>query len=182
MGWTGNRQRLIFAAAALALHVLLIAIVLSAGRLAFLATPARETVLLLTPIARPPKPVEKKSRAPSIAPRPSAITATPPRPFAWPPVPDSQSNALQGFGASLGCGAFHDGILDAEHRAACRHGPWTYDHDAKETASLIIEAPHVTSAAERAARIRSTVDPCAAEKLTHQTDCISKIIYGDKLP
>jgi hypothetical protein len=182
MGWKENPQKLLAAAAVLALHAFLIAFLVRANLATAPSPPEHETILVLTPLPPPPKPAKRKPAAPSVVAAPFQLSRTPPRALAPPPIPQSPDAALQGLGASLGCGASNYDHLDAEQRAACGHGPWTYDHDAKETASLIVKAPRVMSAAERAERIRDTVDPCAAEKLTHQTDCIYKVIYGDKLP
>src|ERR1700679_450509 len=181
MGWKDNPQKVLAAAAVLALHVFVIAFLVRANLSTAPSPPERETMLVLTPLP-PPTPANQNPPAPTAAATPSQRSTTPRRALALPPVPQLPDAALQGLGASLGCGASNYDSLDAEQRAACGHGPWSYDHDAKETASLVVKAPHVMSAMERAERIRNTVDPCAAEKLTHQTDCIYKAIYGDKLP
>jgi hypothetical protein len=139
-----------------------------------------ETTIFLLPL--PPKPEEKKTE-PSEPARSHAITIAQPPAFTLPPAwRGPNAPTAPGLGVSLGCAATNYDSLDKSQRAACGNGPWKYDAAARETASLIIKAPHVMSAADRAERIRSTVDPCAAEKLTHQTDCIYKVIYGDKLP
>jgi hypothetical protein len=183
MSWTGDWRKAVAGALALGLHLLL---ALYAFHYVF-APPAREAdrevTLTLSPLAKPAeakKAEPVKSAAPTAPHTPQPIIIpknwTPPQ---WTP---QEGTALQGLGASLGCSASDYDSLTPAERAACRKGPWKYDAEARETASLIIKAPHVMSAADRAERIRSTVDPCAAEKLTHQTDCIFKVIYGDKLP
>ncbi len=144
----------------------------------------RETIITLLPLT-PPRVVAPVAQAPAKKekPAPSWIT-TIPRAITLPPqTGEPPGTSLPGLGASLGCGASGYDSLSAEQRAACNRGPWHYDARARETASLIIKAPPPgMSAADRAERIRDTVDPCAAEKLTHQTDCIYKVIYGNKLP
>jgi hypothetical protein len=166
----------------LALHALLILALIRAASWAPVREIAHEALITLTPLPPPRKPVEKKPRAPVTAIVPHAIATTLSRPLAAPPTTNPPDTTLQGLGASLGCSATNYDSLSREQRAACGRGPWVYDARARETAALIIKAPHVMSAADRAERIRSTVDPCAAEKLIRQTDCIYKVIYGDKLP
>jgi hypothetical protein len=169
-------------ACVLVLHALLILALVRTASWAPAMEIAHETQITLTPIAPLPKPIEKKKHTPVTAAAPHAIATTLSRPLAHAPTPDSPDTTLQGLGASLGCSASNYDSLHPEQRAACGRGPWAYDALSRETAALIIKAPHVMSAADRAWRIRSTTDPCAAEKLTHQTDCIYTIIYGNKLP
>lgn len=171
-------------AGVLALHVLLALMLI---RMQFAPETPRaehEITLLLMPAPEPPPPQEKKTPSESTPPARTAPAFSIPRQFTSPnAITEPDSHALDGIGASLGCGASTYDTLDAEHRAHCGSGPWAYNKDRRETAALIIKAPPPgMSAMERAERIRSTVDPCAAEKLTHQVDCIYHIIYGDKLP
>jgi hypothetical protein len=64
-----------------------------------------------------------------------------------------------------------------------RRGPWQFDHQTHETASLTIApGPHQITPAEIAEHMRRTADPCAADKAAHLPFCIYRIIYGDKLP
>jgi hypothetical protein len=145
----------------------------------------KEITLVLLPLPRKPPPAHSDEKKPVATVHAPGETRAITIPKDWQSVPQAapqDGTALQGLGAALGCSATNYDALSPAARAACRSGPWKYDAAARETASLIIKAPHVMSAADRAERIRSTVDPCAAEKLTHQTDCIYKVIYGDKLP
>ncbi|MGH6871678.1 MAG: hypothetical protein ACREHE_09235 [Rhizomicrobium sp.] len=148
------------------------------------SAPEREITLLL-PSLTPPKPAKADANRPgpaTQAPPSHTFTITLPPDLAAPPATAQDTHALEGLGAALNCGAANYDRLDAVARAACGRGPWAYDRDKKETAALILKAPHVMTHAERAERIRSTVDPCAAEKLTRQNDCIFRVIWGDKLP
>lgn len=146
--------------------------------------PEHEITLLLLPAPKPPQ--QEVKTAPPGAPAPARTEPAfvIPKQFTSPnTITTPDSHALDGVGASLGCGASNYDALDKEHRANCGNGPWGYNKEQRETASLIIKAPpRGMTAMERAERIRSTVDPCAAEKLTHQTECIHHVIYGDKLP
>jgi hypothetical protein len=174
----GGWRKPAIGAGVLALHLLLVAFLIRAG--ISIPTPPRmpepETMLVLKP--PPPKPAGKKPRAPS-----SSITITLPRAFAPPPVSNPPSDALQGLGASLGCGASHYDTLTPAQRAACGRGPWQFDAQTRETAALMIPpSPHRMTPAEIAEHIRRTEDPCLAEKAAHLPFCIYTIIYGDKLP
>jgi hypothetical protein len=181
---TGWRKPLI-AAGVLALHALLIAALLDMRGAPSVqeAADEPETILTLTPLPKP-KPPEDKKAAPAAQPS-HAITITIPKSLSTTPnadVPNAQSLG-QGLGMALGCSASSYDSLSPAERASCKHGPWGYDAQARETASLIIKAPPPPmSAADRAWRIRSTADPCGAEKMAHIPFCIHKIIYGDKLP
>ncbi|HEY1632770.1 MAG TPA: hypothetical protein VGF56_15745 [Rhizomicrobium sp.] len=184
MRWTGDWRKAVTGTVVLALHVLL---VLAAAYYAFAlppSAPEKEIILSLLP---QPKPEEAKKVPEHVVPS-APSSARVPQPFVvpkdwsqrWAP---EDGTSLKGLGASLGCSAANYDSLTPEARAACKRGPWVNDSDKRETLSLILKAPHVMTHAERAERIRSTVDPCAAEKLTHQTDCIFKVIYGnDALP
>jgi hypothetical protein len=169
----------------LALHALLVLMLI---RMQF-AAPAppqaeHEITLLLMPAAKPPKREENKTPTASTPATRTAPAFSLPKEFTAPnAITEPESHALDGVGASLGCGASNYDALDKDHRAQCGNGPWAYNKEQRETAALIIKAPHAAmNGAERAERIRSTADPCAAEKLTHQNDCIYKILWGDKLP
>ncbi|HEX3673646.1 MAG TPA: hypothetical protein VHU87_05185 [Rhizomicrobium sp.] len=176
---TGWRKPLI-GAGVLALHALLLAGLLDMHSPPPPREEARETTLLLLPLPHPKPPEEKTLPAPT--PASHAITITIPKNFVTPPNTETLPGA-QGLGMALGCGAPNYDSLSPAERASCKHGPWGYDAQARETASLIIKAPPPPmSAADRAWRIRSTTDPCGAEKLAHIPFCIHKIIYGDKLP
>ena len=143
-----------------------------------------EITLLLLPAPKPSKLEVKTAPTGTPAPARTEPAFAIPKQFTSPnTITEPESHALDGVGASLGCGASNYDALDKEHRAQCGNGPWAYNKEQRETASLIIKAPlRGMTPMERAERIRSTVDPCAAEKLTHQVECIHHIIYGDKLP
>jgi len=185
MRWTGDWRKAAAGAGVLALHVLL---VLGAAYYAFAPpppAPEKEIILSLLPQPKPPE-APQKALEHVVPAAPSSVHI--PQPFVVPKEWSQQwapeeGTSLKGLGASLGCSAGTYDQLTPEARAACKHNPWTDDRDKRETLSLILKAPHVMTHAEREERIRSTVDPCAAEKLTHQTDCIFKIIHGnDALP
>jgi hypothetical protein len=180
MAWTGGWRKTAIAAGVLALHALVIAALIRAGISIPTPEPEQETVLALVPIPPPPKPAEKKLRAPATS---SSITITLPHTFAVPLLSNPPSNALQDLGAALGCGASNYDTLNEAQRAACGRGPWKFDAQAHETASLMIPPPpHQITPAEIAEHIRRTEDPCLAEKAAHLPFCVYRIIYGDKLP
>jgi hypothetical protein len=172
-------------AGVLALHALL-ALVLIRMQFAAPAPPQaeHEITLLLMPAAKPPKLEENKTPTASTPATRTAPAFSIPKEFTASPnaITLPENHALDGVGASLGCGASNYDALDPEHRANCGSGPWAYNKDQRETASLIIKAPRGMTPMERAERIRSTADPCGAEKLTHQNDCIDRVIHGDRLP
>ncbi len=100
-----------------------------------------ETILTLTPLPKP-KPPEDKKAAPAAQPS-HAITITIPKSLSTTPnadVPNAQSLG-QGLGMALGCSASSYDSLSPAERASCKHGPWGYDAQARETASLIVKAP-----------------------------------------
>jgi len=182
MAWTGSLRKAAIGAGVLALHALFVAVLIHAGVSipAPASAPERETLLTFVPLPPPPKPAEKKPRAPAAS---SSITITLPRVFAVPPVSNAPSSALQGLGAALGCSASNYDTLGEAQRAACGRGPWQFDGQAHETASLMIApSPHRMTPVEIAEHIRRTEDPCLAEKAAHLPFCVYRIIYGDKLP
>jgi hypothetical protein len=178
-------RRAAIGAGVLALHALLALVLI---RMQFTApTPPQaehEITLLLMPAPKPPKREENKTPAASTPATRTAPAFSLPKEFTSPnAITEPESHALDGVGASLGCGASNYDALDKEHRAQCGNGPWAYNKEQRETAALIIKAPpRGMTPMERAERIRSTADPCGAEKLTHQVECIHHVIYGDKLP
>src|SRR6202789_3141364 len=73
MGWKDNPQKVLAAAAVLALHVFEIAFLVRANLSTAPSPPERETMLVLTPLP-PPKPAKQKPDAPSVAATPSQRT------------------------------------------------------------------------------------------------------------
>ncbi|HEY2070931.1 MAG TPA: hypothetical protein VGG48_15355 [Rhizomicrobium sp.] len=177
------------AGSVLALHALLI-LVLIRMQFAHPSAPTGEveTTLLLPalPAPQPKSDDEKKKEALPDTRASHTITVTPQPDFVIPKdwkTPGISGGGLPGVSASLGCSAATYESLSPAERAACGHGPWKYDHDAHETVSLMVPPPpHVMSAMERAERIRSTADPCLADKAMHMDFCVNHVIYGDKLP
>jgi len=181
MAWTGGWRKPAIGAGVLALHALAIAFLIRAGISIpiHVSAPERETMIVLVPLP-PPKPAEKKPRPPATS---SSIIITLPHAFAAPPASAAPSNALRGLGAALGCGASNYDTLNETQRAACARGPWRFDSQAHETASLMVPPPpHQITPAEIAEHIRRTADPCTADKAAHLPFCIYNIIYGNKLP
>jgi len=180
MTWTGGWRKPAIGAGVLALHALFIAFLIHAGISIpiHVSAPERETMIVLVPLPPPTKPAQKKPPATS-----SSITVTPPRAFAVPPASTTPSNALRGLGTALGCSASNYDALNDTQRAACARGPWQFDAQARETASLMVPPPpHQITPAEIAEHIRRTADPCTADKAAHLPFCIYSIIYGNKLP
>jgi hypothetical protein len=178
MAWTGRGPAI--GMGVLALHALLIAFLIRAVVQPAAPPPEREIQLVLVRLA-PAKPVQKKPRLRGIAATPRTITL--PRFYALPPVSSPPDTALPGLGATFGCSASNYDTLSTARRAACGHGPWQFDRQARETAALSLPPPpHQMTPAEIAEHTRNTTDPCLAEKAAHLQFCIYKIIYGDKLP
>jgi hypothetical protein len=180
---SGGWRKPASAAAVLALHALLIVFLIRAG----ISVPAPapqsevETQIVLTRLPPPPpapKPAEKKTR--THAPALRSVAHATSRAITVPPF---FNPTLQGLGAALGCSASNYDALSESQRAACGHGPWHFDSQARETASLTIKPePYKMTPAEIADHIRRTADPCLPEKAAHLPFCIYTIIYGDKLP
>jgi hypothetical protein len=115
------------------------------------------------------------------------VTQEPPAfhslPITLPPRPDAIDLGLA-LGRALACGANSFEYLTPEGRAGCRHPPWnfTYARDGTIILDTQYKRPEPKpTPAEVLAHERYTADPCLAAKAAG-TECIDKIIFGDRSP
>jgi hypothetical protein len=175
-------RRAVAALAVAAIHVVVIAGLVAAIRVP-MQIPSREIVLVfpilyVPPAHKRPVPSKEKQRA---APAPPVPVLSLPN-FPSNAITLPETHALRGLGDWLACGG-DTSKLSPEDQARCaRRDLGLAPHKDDGLAFIVKAPPAAMSAADRAERIRDTVDPCMVDKAAHLPFCVNQIIHGDALP
>lgn len=178
-----ERQRVLKrlgAALAVALvHILIVMLLVSAGRVRNMGlTPPKEVQLIL-PALQPkrsnaPPPVSLPENRPQAAPSATITLPAPQRPA------QPQTDIMQAIGKELACGAGSYENLSQAQREACRRQPWKFKKNGKGVIVLDVsprpEGDSI-SGADQAIHTLQTNDPCLVAGNTH-SECIHKNIFG----
>jgi hypothetical protein len=178
-----ERQRMLKrlgAALAVALvHVLIVALLVSAGRVRHISLAQPKEVQLILPALQPERsnaspPVVLPENRPEQAPSATITLPAPQKPA------KSQSDIMQAIGKELACGAGSYENLSQAQREACRRQPWKFKKNAKGVIVLDVSPPpadNSQSGADQVIHTLQTNDPCLAAGNTH-SECIHKNLFG----
>lgn len=161
-------------------HVLILAALLTAGKIGpLLRKEPEETLLILPPLQPKSEAVHPPPKAPAARPpeEPSTAITLPP----LPPAAHPQTDVMQAIGKELACGAGSYENLSQAEREACKRQPWHFKKNARGVIVLDTARPPPpeidTSGAAQELHTMQTADPCLAAGNTH-SECIHKTLFG----